>query len=66
MLGESNRGAQNQSMVPSVATTHGSLQVSYETVISNEWVIRHRPSILNVGMKTMLCPHIARDVTRAG
>ena len=47
MLGESKRGAQNQSMVPSVADQCRGLHVSDQTVIGNQRVFRHGTPILN-------------------
>jgi hypothetical protein len=43
MLGESKRGAQNQSMVPSMLTSAaGGLEVSDQAVIGDQGVLRHR------------------------
>ena len=47
ILGESKRGAQNQSIVPSVLNECRRLQVADEAVIGNEWVARHLSSIHN-------------------
>ena len=67
MLGESKRGAQNQSMLPSVETKCRSLQVSDQAVIGDQWVVRHLgPRLRKLRDVTMLCQLSAANLTRMG